>query len=1074
MSTPQRERKVVTVLFADLVGFTSRAEALDPEDVEAILRPYHEHLRRELQRFGGTVEKFIGDAVMALFGAPVAHEDDAERGARAALEIRDWVVEQGRFEVRIALATGEALVRLAARPAEGEGMASGDIVNTAARLQAAAPVNGVLVDEATFQATRQVIEYRDAPAVVAKGKAAPISVHEALAARGRVGVEHRETRTELVGRRRELDQLVDALARARAEASPQLITLVGVPGIGKSRLVRELLRVADDDPELIRWRRGRSLPYGEGVAFWSLGEIVKAEAGVLETDSPEAAEDKLARAVEAVVADEREVDRVRRHLRPLLGLGDGTRADSQDQAFAAWRRFLEGMAEQNPTVLVFEDLHWADDDLLEFVDELAGRATGVPLLVVCTARPELLERRPTWGGGKRNALTLSLAPLSREETARLVGVLLGRSALPADDQALLLERAEGNPLYAEEYVRLFLEGGLAGAPAPFSLQALIAARLDALRPAEKALVQDAAVIGSVAWVGAAAAIGCREATEVEALFAALERKELVRRQRRSTVEGETEYAFHHGLVREVSYGAIPRAERAEKHRLAGLWIESLGRADDHAEMLAHHYATALELAGAAGAETTWLEERARRALRRAGDRAMALNAAAAATRLYARALALWPDDDERPSLLLRYARSRLDRFDYSEDTIPAAERARDGLLARGDVEGAAEAETVLGELDWNDARNEQAFEHFGRARELVSGREPSASVAYVLAQVSRFLMLGNRNEEALATGREALALARALDHEALEAHCLNTIGVARVGAGDRGGLEDLEESLAIAERISSPERLRAAGNLASLVVDLGHVERGRTLYVELGRLAREVRSPSFIRWVAAELAVIAYAQGDWAEALARADEFSQDGVQPHYMEHAVRVVRGSIGLARGSVEPALMEFELALERARSIREPQALYPCLARVARELARAGRSDEALARLREAVEKAERDPFLPNAWVIDAAIAFVALGEPEGAAPPLAVMRPATMWSEAAAALVAGEPARSAELLAAAGARAAEADVRVLAARAALEAGLRSQSDAQLARATAFYREVGAVHSLGVAERLLRAAG
>src|SRR6266487_4020965 len=292
-ASAREERKVVTVLFADLVGFTSRAEQMDPEDVRAVLEPYHGHLRSELERYGGTVEKFIGDAVMALFGAPVAHEDDPERAIRAALAIRDWVREQEDLQLRIAVTTGEALIALGARPSEGEGMASGDVVNTAARLQAAAPVNGILVGETTYRATSHVIEYREAESVEAKGKSAPVAVWEAVEARSRYGVDLAEARSPLVGRERELDLLRDALDRARSQRALQLVTLVGVPGIGKSRLVYELFRSIEAEPDFTTWRQGRSLPYGEGVSFWALAEIVKAQAGIMESDSPDNAAAKL-------------------------------------------------------------------------------------------------------------------------------------------------------------------------------------------------------------------------------------------------------------------------------------------------------------------------------------------------------------------------------------------------------------------------------------------------------------------------------------------------------------------------------------------------------------------------------------------------------------------------------------------------------------------------------------------------------------------------------------------------------------------------------------------------------------
>jgi class 3 adenylate cyclase len=537
------ERKVVTVLFADLVGFTSRAEQMDPEDVRGLLSPFYARLRAELERFGGTVEKFIGDAVMALFGAPVGHEDDPERAVRAALAIRDWVREEEQIQVRVAVHTGEALVTLAARLGQGEGMAAGDVVNTAARLQAAAPVNGILVGERTFRQTRAVIEYRQAAPVAAKGKREPVPVWEAVAARARLGVDvpHR-ARTALVGRDRELGVLRDLLARVRAERSPQLVTLVGVPGIGKSRLVSELWQIAEAEPELIWWRQGRSLPYGEGVSFWALAEMVKAQAGILETDAPDEARDKLAAMAAEMLGGIQEADWVTRHLGSLAGPGSGAPAGGdRSEVFAAWRQFIEAMAERRPLVLVFEDLHWADDGLLDFVDYIADWAGQVPLLVVGTTRPELLARRPGWGGGKPNALTLSLAPLSEQDTARLISSLLGRPVLEAGQQAALLAQAGGNPLYAEQYVQMLAEQGAGRElPLPESVQGIIAARLDLLAPPDKRLLQDAAVVGKVFWPGAVAALGDGPGRgELEECLHGLERRQFVRRERASSVAGKT-------------------------------------------------------------------------------------------------------------------------------------------------------------------------------------------------------------------------------------------------------------------------------------------------------------------------------------------------------------------------------------------------------------------------------------------------------------------------------------------------------------------------------------------------------
>jgi len=493
---PRRERKVVTVLFCDLVGFTSQAESLDPEDVEAILRPYHARVRAELERHGGTVEKFIGDAVMALFGAPVAHEDDPERAARAALAIRDFAVEDG-LELRVGITTGEALVSLDASPLEGEGMASGDVVNTAARLQSAAPVNGVIADETTYRATRHAIDFAVAEPVEAKGKLEPIAVWTATGVHSRQEDDVDQiARTAFVGRERELDIICDAFERARQERMPQLVTLVGVPGIGKSRLVYELRRVVDADPELVIWRQGRSLSYG-AAAFWALGEIVKAQAGILERETDDQAADKLREAVASVVPAERDVGWIEGHLRPLVGLETESivGADTRSEAFSAWRRFIEAIAEERTLVLVFEDVHWADDGLLDFVDELVSWTSGVPLVVVCTARPELLDRRPGWGGGKLNATTLALSALSSDQTAEIVGIVLERSGLPSAMRDSLAERAGGNPLYAEQFAELHAERG-SGAELglPETLQGIIAARLDGLPSDEKALLQDAAVM----------------------------------------------------------------------------------------------------------------------------------------------------------------------------------------------------------------------------------------------------------------------------------------------------------------------------------------------------------------------------------------------------------------------------------------------------------------------------------------------------------------------------------------------------------------------------------------------------
>jgi class 3 adenylate cyclase len=609
---PLEERKIVSVLFCDLVDFTATSEHQDPEDVGARIRVYHLRLREEVERYGGTVEKFIGDAIMAVFGAPVAHEDDAERAVRAGLRILDAIADLNEADpgldlrVRIGINTGEAVVAMGARLERGEGMVTGDVVNTASRIQGAALVNTVVVSEQTYRATDRFFDYEPLEPASVKGKAEPIVLWRARAARSRFGSDVAPTfKTALVGRELEKALLIGTFDRAAQQRSVQLVTVVGEPGVGKTRLISELGAHLDANPEIVRWRHGRCLPYGEGITFWALGEIVKAEAGILDSDPPATA---IAKLEGSVPPDETDRQWLLQRLAPLVGVEAASLAERQE-LFTAWRRFLEDLAATRPTVLVFDDVHWADDALLAFLEHLAEWSQGVPLLVLCAARPELYERRPGWGAGQRNAHTINLSPLSDRETAELVSHLIASGGLSDDLQRAILERAEGNPLYAEEFVRLLADrgselqtGGNAAPGLPDSVQALIAARLDTLDPERKSLLQDAAVIGKVFWVGALTEINGRERSGVELSLHELVRKELVRPSRTTSMQGESEYTFWHLLIRDVAYGQIPRAERARRHRSAAAWIERQagGRVEDVAEVLAHHYLQALELVEATG------------------------------------------------------------------------------------------------------------------------------------------------------------------------------------------------------------------------------------------------------------------------------------------------------------------------------------------------------------------------------------------------------------------------------------------------------------------------------------------
>jgi predicted ATPase/class 3 adenylate cyclase len=1089
------ERKVVTVLFADLVGFTGRSEGMDVEDVRGTLAPYHALLRKQLEPFGGTVEKFIGDAVMALFGAPVSHEDDPERAVRAALSIRAAIDRLNEEEpgldlhVRVGVNTGEALVVLGADAARGEGMASGDVVNTAARLQAAAPVDGILVGETTYRATDRAITYRAVDPVTAKGKSHPVPAWEAVEARARLGVDvvHRPT-TPLVGRRSEVDLLLDALGRCRAEHAVQLVTLVGVPGIGKSRLVWELFEAVERDPDFITWRQGRSLPYGDGVTYWALGEMLTAQAGILDSDSAVDAGAKLRATVADVIDDPVEAAWVEEHVRALAGLeaGPALGEDRRSEATAAWRRFLEALAERHPLVLVFEDLHWADDALLDFVDHLVDWASGVPMLVVCTARPELLDRRGGWGGGKRNALTIALSPLPDSDIARLIGTLLEQAVLPAETQATLLATAEGNPLYAEEYVRMLIDRGhlrhdggrwrlmsAGGLSVPESVQGLIAARLDDLPADQKQLLQDASVLGKIVWLGALAAMGDRGRFEVEERLHALERREMLRRERRSSVGGETEYAFRHILVRDVAYGQIPRAQRAEKHRRAAEWIESVSADRENApDMLAHHYSQALEYARDAGQPTAGLELRTRIAFREAADRARALNSFASALRHYHAALELWPEDDpEWPLLVVETADVGLS---VSAARMTALLHRASGRLAEaGDFANAAKAEMLVAFRYWNEARTEQAVAAYARAEALVDRAEPSPMVAHVLSRIAINSMLRGDYAATIAACERTLAIAEQLGLEEIRAHVLNTRGVARIQHGDLGGLADQEESIAIAERLNAAEALiRGYKNFASTLGEMGDLVRATELEQQGADAARRFAADFQVMWFETELAILAYWAGRWdaADATFATLEAWVAEVGPHYMEAASRSNRAKIRSARGDLRGAQADIERALDFARRSGEPQALLPTLADVALIVAMSGDRDRAAQVANLFDELAERvgEDDSGSFWATGFALALALTDQAER----LGAVRAEgpSRWLSAARLIAAGRHAEAAAELAAIGARPEEAVARLLAARERFGVGDVAAAEAELRQAVGFWESVGATRYAEFADAML----
>jgi class 3 adenylate cyclase/tetratricopeptide (TPR) repeat protein len=909
----REERKVVSVVFVDLVGHTSRSDAADPEDVRGLLAPYHARVRTELERFGGRVEKFIGDAVMAVFGAPTAHEDDAERAVRGALAVRDVFAEED-LGVRIAVNTGEALVLLSARPEAGDSMVAGDVVNTAARLQSAAPVNGVLVGDTTRRATERAIEYRDVAPVDAKGKAQPVACAEALRPRARHGVDiSQHGGATLVGRETERRLLVDALDRAGRERSLQLVTLVGAPGMGKSRLVWELYRELDERTGLVAsWRQGRALAYGGG-AFGALADVLRAEMGALETDDAEAARARLVEALATRSDDEGERSWLLRALEPLLGSGEGvTRAE----AFGAWQRFFELLADDRPLVLVLEDLHWADDGTLDFVEHLAEWSTDSPLLVLCTARPELLDRRPVWGGGRLNSQTILLAPLDDIATAELLAEVLGRPVVEAGLQQTLLTQAGGNPLYAEEFARMIVETG-STTDVPPTVQGVIAARLDVLPTTEKTLLQDASVLGKVFWRGGLEAVGASVSDED---LASLTRREFLRRARVSTVDGETEFAFRHALVRDVAYGQIPRAARADKHRRAAEWIAITAAA--RSDLVAHHYLEAMSLTEAAGGDATPLREPARIALAVAGDRARSLGAVPDALDLYRRALELAPDDI---NLVLKVAFAAADS---DGSGLAEGRRAWSHYTAIGDSLAAARAGVAITRCLWLMGDPAGARAAIADAVEQARLAGDGAVLGEALEEQARGLMSADRNEDAIEAAEEAITHAT---HHGLLGVAVNarvTLATSLLNLGDDRGLAMLEEAADEADRLNEPRALtRAANNISHIHWMAGRLELAQKSWEQGRERTARFSLPVNAAWFASNGAAARLALGDWSSAAELLDEYDRTtGAEPHYLDLQSTMLRAVMAYGHG--EPGSLDELERLTEERSSADPQAASDCI--------------------------------------------------------------------------------------------------------------------------------------------------
>jgi class 3 adenylate cyclase len=625
---PGEERRLVSILFVDVVGFTARAEQLDPEDVRAFLQPYYERVRTELERHGGTVEKFVGDAVMGVFGAPTAYGDDPERAVRAAFAVRDWA-EQGGLEVRIAVNTGEAIVTLEAVPGRGEAMVAGDVVNTAARLQSAAPVGAVIVGEETYAATRNAVEYRPAQPVLAKGKSAPVRAWLAVRATSRAG-ERPMAPVPMIGRERELGVLTGAWERVVGEGRAQFVTVFGPAGIGKSRLGLELAEVVGRQGG--RAARGRATPYGESTPYGGFAQLLKQTAQIFDNDDPAEAQAKLRSRLADLVGPAGAEEHAPQ-LEVLLGLGDAGIATDRETLFFSARVFVEALGMSAPTLLLFEDIHWADSSQLDLLEMLASRVREVPVLFVALARPELLTERPTWGGGLPAYSALPLDPLDPAGSRDLAEQLLARTGVAEGSEAArVAEMAEGNPLFIEELSASIAERSTAG-ELPTSVRAIIAARLDSLPLEERSVLVDASVAGRVFWRGALEEMA--EHPDLSATLSSLEDRGLVGREAVSRIKGDQQFAFKHALIQDVAYQTLPRAERRSRHAAVARFLESTTDRSQSREALGRHWREAGE------------SSRAVEHLVAAADQAGRGWAKGHALALYTQALDLLPEDDSR-------------------------------------------------------------------------------------------------------------------------------------------------------------------------------------------------------------------------------------------------------------------------------------------------------------------------------------------------------------------------------------------------------------------------------------------
>jgi len=934
------ERRLVSVLFVDLVGFTAASEGRDSEDTRELLSRYFDVARTVIERYGGTVEKFIGDAVMAVWGAPIAQEDDAERAVRAALDLTAAIPElDPLLRARAGVLTGEAAVTLGAT---NQGMVAGDLVNTASRIQSAAEPGTVLTGESTKRATEATIAYEDAGEHEMKGKTEPVQLWRALrVVAGRGGVMRSAgLEAPFVGRNRELQLVKDLFHASEEEKRAQLVLVSGIAGIGKSRLAWEFEKYIDGLAAEAFWHRGRCLSYGEGVAYWALAEMVRMRCGILEDEDVASAGEKLTRTLEEHLPDDEERRWVRPRIAHLLSLEDGIPGD-EENLFSAWRILFERLAEQGPTVLLFEDVQWADAGLLDFIEYLLDWSRSQPLYVFALARPEFAEKRSTWAG-KRGYTQLYLEPLPASAMNELLTGLV--PGLPDDLRERVLERAEGVPLYAVETVRMLLDRGLLTRDGdvyrptgpieqlemPETLQALVAARLDGLTAEERHLVQDGAVLGKTFTKQGLSALTGLDAAGLEPILASLLRKEVLSVQADPLSPERGQYAFLQDIVKRVAYETISHKERKAKHLATAEFLLTLPGSDEDeiVEVVAQHLIDALESAPDAS-DAAEIRDRAREMLVRAGERAASLAATSEAQRAFERATDLSDDALVKAELFERagmVARAGA----RSEDARILYERAIELYEASGETHPAARVAARLADIMWELGRLEDGLERMNLSFELLSQDEPDADLAWLAAQLGRFLFFGGQAELAAQRIEAALAMAEDLVLPEELAQALTTKGIMLFGSGRRNEALALTRfALQTATEHDKPSTvLRASYNLADMLSQLDRPAEAAQVVRDGAAQSRRVGIRfwefSFLGQLYPFLAT-----GEWDEALAMFAELPIDDWEQTRVAFGVGpLVKATIGSHRGSLEETrgTVDRFQAMEQSSDIQEVSA-YQC---------------------------------------------------------------------------------------------------------------------------------------------------